>query len=456
MADVNNEVKIKVTLDSQEAEAKLAELYQKAQNLVNNATANQSGGGQGGGGGGIPPSGNGGGGDSPSEEQRQQRRQRRNAEEFNRVLNRNAQLFGALVSSSFVNKLGSDLAGIYFSGQRHAGVSNFAVDKAESGFNSALGYGSAGLALGGMIAGPIGAAVGGAVGAVVGKFMSDAKVEEKARLQAEQVSSDLRKAGYRGELGLLRGTREDMFSAKQSTILDFDDKIKSLEEDIQKMDDSAQHSGKMMEMYAGGEKEKAIDLYGTDDQRKWKRERKAELDELAKKVEEKRNEAYSSSTMYAFGGPGMGVLMREAAVQPFLESYQKALAAYNRDFVDRDTKSEGYFKLAIGNSDAIASKFSKSKELMDMFRVKGMVNAIKPLEGTEFGDAYSRMGVSMGGTIDMQRANDPIIENLVSMQSGITRIVDMIDGYLNSKDFSKESEIAVREAMRTWSSTYVD
>lgn len=454
MADVNNEVKIKVTLDSQEAEAKLAELYQKAQNLVNNATANPSGGGVGGG---VPPSGNGGGGDSPSEEQREQRRQMRNAEVFNRALNRNAQLFGALVSSSFVNKLGSDLAGLYFSGQRHVGVSNFAVDKAESGFNSALGYGSAGLALGGMIAGPIGAAVGGAVGAVVGKFMSDAKVEEKSRLQAEQVASDLRKAGYSGNLGLLRGTREDMFAAKQSTILDFDDQIKSLEEDIQKEEERAQLSGKMMEMYANGEKEKAIDLYGDDAQKRRKSERKAELDALAKKADETFTEVYSvpdfSATVYGSMGSSYA---RERIVRPYLQQYQKALAEYNRDFVDRDTTSEGYYNLSIGNSDAVQNKFKKSKELMDMFRAKGMMNAVKPLDGTEFGDVYSRMGVSMGGTIDMQRANDPIIENLSNMQSGITKIVDMIDGYLNSKDFSKESELAVREAMRAWSSRYVD
>ena len=412
MADVNNEVKIKVTLDSQEAEAKLAELYQKAQNLVNNATANQSGGG-GGGGGGVPPSGNGGGGDSPSDEQREQRRQRNNARVFNNEVNRNARLFGKLAGSALVGMIVSDITGLYYSSQRHAGQNNFNIDKAEAGTQSALRYGGAGMALGAMIAGPVGAAVVGGLSAALGKYFSDRKFAEKARLAGEEKKNENKIEEAKAVDDFVSQKENQSFELALSYNLDRSAKIREL---LKRSDESLRNLRRHQRMsvaYAEGRQDEWVDQEGSIYQRA---ELKADREKRDKSIREAmdRFTKWSANTYSVVGGM--------AEVSAFQFSVRSINDEYNRKW---------HSPAEPKNAEKVAADQLTREYLQDMMRAlslaydEAFLNPhlhAQPHDYGAFGDAYSRMGVNIGGVIDVGRLNSPIVDNLAKVQQVLVDI----------------------------------
>lgn len=404
MADVNNEVKIKVTLDSQEAEAKLAELYQKAQNLVNNATANQSGEG---GGGGVPPSGNGGGGDSPSDEQREQRRQRNNAKHFNDEVNRNARLFGKLAGSALVGMIVSDITGLYYSSQRHAGQNNFNIDKAEAGTQSALKYGGAGMALGAMIAGPVGAAVVGGLSAVLGKYFSDRKFDEKARLLGEAQANANKIEESSTVFGFVSQTEKQAFDLSQSYNLDRGSKIREL---IKRHDEALRDVRRYQRMttaFAEGRQEAWVEKEGSRDQRAALKADREKRDSDLRTIAER--EAVQLRNTYS-GEDAMGEM--------FSSAFQRSdvIDEYNRKWRSpMDPDNAERVMGAQRQKDAI----DITTEALSLALKEAVLNPnlqAQPHDYGAYGDAYSRMGVNIGGVIDVGRLNSPIIDNLEKIQ----------------------------------------
>lgn len=437
MADVNNEVKIKVTLDSQEAEAKLAELYQKAQNLVNNATANPSGGG-GGGGGGVPPSGNGGGGDSPSDEQREQRRQRNNARHFNDEVNRNARLFGKLAGSALVGMIASDITGLYYSSQRHAGQNNFNIDKAESGTQSALKYGGAGMAFGAMIAGPVGAAVVGGLSAALGKYFSDRKFSEKARLagESQENANKIEEANTVNRFVIQK--ENQAWELALSYNIDRGAKIR---ENLKRYDEEMRNVRRYQRMsvaYAEGRQEEWVEKEGSIDQR-------AEL----KADREKRDRAQRSAINTFQTNSQYGISQSGAFANMYVASSAigDAEDEFNRKWrspTDRDSVAKAVIEQKRQNAIEITT--ASLSYALDEAYLNPHLNA-QPHDYGAFGDAYSRMGVNIGGVIDVGRLNSPIVDNLAKVQQVLADIHSELKELRNkgaSKSFDDLDEIRAK------------
>lgn len=361
-----NQVSIKVLLDSEEAKQRLQELQSKLDSLLNRSSSGNSGSSGSGNGSGSSSDGGSGEANTPSSKKnntptppKPEDTGRSVGRGFVQTLLKAGVITG--IARQFVKAMDLSLLS-----QTHAGESTYDINMRKATLHGGVGGAFGGAALGAAIAGPVGAAVGAALGGVIGTGQARFEQQEKQRLFSEQSLLGIRVGNadaYRSAMNSfsnqafdkqieLTGGREERMSLIQ-------DRFKESIDEIQKYED--------------------------------------EIKELTTKGVKKQRDVYQ----WVQTGSGMWGGMSSKQVKTGTEDYYEIQDA-NSQLVQGAQK----------NLDAARGRavYAMQKGFNEYY----MRNQISPWNPSSFTDSYSSRGIYVGGGagFDVGKANESILNFL--------------------------------------------
>ena len=372
-----NQVSIKVLLDSEEAKQRLQELQNKLDSLLNRSSSGNSG--SSGNGNGSGSSSNGGSGEpnNPSSNKtntppmpKPEDTGRGIGRGFVKTLMKAGVMAG--MARLFVKAMDLSLLS-----QTHAGESTYDINMKKATLHGGVGGSLGGAALGLAIAGPVGAAVGAVLGGVMGSGQARFEQQEKQRLFSEQ-----------SILGVRVGNADAYRSAMTS--------IGNLA------------FNKQVELT--GDRESRIELYKnrfneyTDEIQKYE----DEIKELTTKGVKKQRDVYQ----WVQTGSGMFGGMSSQRVKTGTEDYYEVQDS-NSELVKAAQKNAN-------NARAVAIQ-----AMMGGFNEYYIKNQITPWNPSSFTDSYSSRGIYVGGGagFDVGKANESIVSYLKEISETMKRFV---------------------------------
>lgn len=362
-----NQVSIKVLLDSEEAKQRLQELQSKLDSLLNRSSSGNSGSSGNGNGSGSSSDGGSGEANTPSSKKnntptppKPEDTGRSVGRGFVQTLLKAGVITG--IARQFVKSMDLSLLS-----QTHAGESTYDINMRKATLHGGVGGAFGGAALGAAIAGPVGAAVGAALGGVIGSGQARFEQQEKQRLFSEQLILQERVGNadaFRSAMNSfsnqafdkqieLTGGREERMSLIQ-------DRFKESIDEIQKYED--------------------------------------EITELTTKGVKKQRDVYqwvqSGSAMHG----GM--------------SSSKQIKVGTEDYYEVQDENSQLVQGAKKNLDSARGRavYAMQKGFNEYY----MRNQISPWNPSSFTDSYSSRGIYVGGGagFDVGKANEPILNFL--------------------------------------------
>lgn len=394
MADGNkNEVRIRVVLDSEEAKQRLEELQRQLDSVYGgNGGANGGGRSVGSQGGTLSnaqaqinqqPRGVGSdaanGGDKGRNETEEERGRRfgRGVEER---LNKVADVWQVAITKVF-SKIASDFTELGYIENVHAGMNTYPLQRqraAESGtLQGALWGGSIGM----MMGGPIGAVVGGVGGAAYQSWMNTRTTDEQQRLKSENEILSMSMGLWGRERGVGRSQGSMAFNAMLGMSGDRDVRLDMLEKQIKMV--GAEGDGSVDALRA-----KVANLASGN--LEWQQAQEVLNDKSGKYSWNEKLDAKM----------GWGKFAGMEAPDTESEEFQK-------------TKQE------LSAQEGVLSQLQMQK-----FQEEFLKDKVNPWVGQDFSDSFSRRGLYAGAQVDMEKANQPIVNLL-------TRIIEKLEPIAN-------------------------
>ena len=370
-----NQVSIKVLLDSEEAKQRLQELQNKLDSLLNRSSSGNSGSSSNGNGSGSSSDGGSGESNNPSSNKTNTPPMPK-PEDTGRGIGRgfvqtlmNAGVMAGM-ARLFVKAMDLSLLS-----QTHSGESTYDINMKKATLHGGVGGSLGGAALGLAIAGPIGAVVGAALGGVMGSGQARFEQQEKQRLFSEQQilsvrvgNADSYRSAITGMSNQAFNKRVELTGDRESRIESYKNRFEEYTKEVQKYED--------------------------------------EIKELTTKGVKKQRDVYqwvqTASGMY--GG------MSSRQIKTGTEDYYEIQDA-NSELVRGAQKNAN-------NARGIAIQ-----AIMGGFNEYYMRNQIAPWNPSSFTDSYSSRGIYVGGGagFDVGKANEPILNFLKEIVDTLKR-----------------------------------
>lgn len=359
-----NQVSIKVLLDSEEAKQQLNELQEKLNTLINksseqNKTQNSSNS--------VGSDGNEGGGSQSTKETPTPPKPEESGNKFgNGFLQSILKAgIGMLVARQFLKAYS-----LYSITQTHAGQSTYDINMNKAMVNGGLMGAIGGASAGAMIAGPVGAVFGGLIGGIGAMLMAQKEQQEKQRLFSENTMLGFRVSNADSMRGAMSSMSSQAFQQRINFTTSRDERLgayaERIEDFILALDDS----------------EKKVEEYTTKGVTKTRM-----VDEMV----------FQQSV---WGGQWVKTGAKRA------EQYQE-LQDENSELVKGERKN------------AETARANVIQTLMGQFNEAYLRNQLTPWMGSNFSDSYSSKGISIGGGagFDIGKANDPVLNVLEDIRS---------------------------------------
>lgn len=370
-----NQVSIKVLLDSEEAKQRLQELQNKLDSLLNRSSSGNSGSSSNGNGSGSSSDGGSGESNNPSSNKtntppmpKPEDTGRGIGRGFVQTLMKAGVMAG--MARLFVKAMDLSLLS-----QTHSGESTYDINMKKATLHGGVGGSLGGAALGLAIAGPIGAVVGAALGGVMGSGQARFEQQEKQRLFSEQQilsvrvgNADSYRSAITGMSNQAFNKRVELTGDRESRIESYKNRFEEYTKEVQKYED--------------------------------------EIKELTTKGVKKQRDVYqwvqTASGMY--GG------MSSRQIKTGTEDYYEIQDA-NSELVRGAQKNAN-------NARGIAIQ-----AIMGGFNEYYMRNQIAPWNPSSFTDSYSSRGIYVGGGagFDVGKANEPILNFLKEIVDTLKR-----------------------------------
>ena len=370
-----NQVSIKVLLDSEEAKQRLQELQNKLDSLLNRSSSGNSGSSSNGNGSGSSSDGGSGESNNPYSNKtntppmpKPEDTGRGIGRGFVQTLMKAGVMAG--MARLFVKAMDLSLLS-----QTHSGESTYDINMKKATLHGGVGGSLGGAALGLAIAGPIGAVVGAALGGVMGSGQARFEQQEKQRLFSEQQilsvrvgNADSYRSAITGMSNQAFNKRVELTGDRESRIESYKNRFEEYTKEVQKYED--------------------------------------EIKELTTKGVKKQRDVYqwvqTASGMY--GG------MSSRQIKTGTEDYYEIQDA-NSELVRGAQKNAN-------NARGIAIQ-----AIMGGFNEYYMRNQIAPWNPSSFTDSYSSRGIYVGGGagFDVGKANEPILNFLKEIVDTLKR-----------------------------------
>ena len=370
-----NQVSIKVLLDSEEAKQRLQELQNKLDSLLNRSSSGNSGSSSNGNGSGSSSDGGSGESNNPYSNKtntppmpKPEDTGRGIGRGFVQTLMKAGVMAG--MARLFVKSMDLSLLS-----QTHSGESTYDINMKKATLHGGVGGSLGGAALGLAIAGPIGAVVGAALGGVMGSGQARFEQQEKQRLFSEQQilsvrvgNADSYRSAITGMSNQAFNKRVELTGDRESRIESYKNRFEEYTKEVQKYED--------------------------------------EIKELTTKGVKKQRDVYqwvqTASGMY--GG------MSSRQIKTGTEDYYEIQDA-NSELVRGAQKNAN-------NARGIAIQ-----AIMGGFNEYYMRNQIAPWNPSSFTDSYSSRGIYVGGGagFDVGKANEPILNFLKEIVDTLKR-----------------------------------
>lgn len=370
-----NQVSIKVLLDSEEAKQRLQELQNKLDSLLNRSSSGNSGSSSNGNGSGSSSDGGSGESNNPSSNKtntppmpKPEDTGRGIGRGFVQTLMKAGVMAG--MARLFIKAMDLSLLS-----QTHSGESTYDINMKKATLHGGVGGSLGGAALGLAIAGPIGAVVGAALGGVMGSGQARFEQQEKQRLFSEQQilsvrvgNADSYRSAITGMSNQAFNKRVELTGDRESRIESYKNRFEEYTKEVQKYED--------------------------------------EIKELTTKGVKKQRDVYqwvqTASGMY--GG------MSSRQIKTGTEDYYEIQDA-NSELVRGAQKNAN-------NARGIAIQ-----AIMGGFNEYYMRNQIAPWNPSSFTDSYSSRGIYVGGGagFDVGKANEPILNFLKEIVDTLKR-----------------------------------
>lgn len=358
-----NQVSIKVLLDSEEAKQQLNELQEKLNTLINksseqNKTQNSSNS--------VGSDGNEGGGSQSTKETPTPPKPEESGNKFgNGFLQSILKAgIGMLVARQFLKAYS-----LYSMTQMHAGQSTYDINLRKAMVNGGLMGAVGGASTGAMIAGPVGAVFGGLIGGIGAMLMAQKEQQEKQRLFSENTMLGFRVSNADSMRGAMSSMSSQAFQQRINFTSSRDERLEAYSERIEDFIIALDDSEKKVEEYTtkGITKKEMVDAY-----------------------------VYKPSI---WGGEYEKVGKKEIEYQEIQDE--------NSELVKGERKN------------AETARANVIQTLIGQFNEAYLRNQLTPWMGSNFSDSYSSKGISIGGGagFDIGKANDPVLNVLEDIRS---------------------------------------
>lgn len=370
-----NQVSIKVLLDSEEAKQRLQELQNKLDSLLNRSSSGNSGSSSNGNGSGSSSDGGSGESNNPSSNKtntppmpKPEDTGRGIGRGFVQTLMKAGVMAG--MARLFVKAMDLSLLS-----QTHSGESTYDINMKKATLHGGVGGSLGGAALGLAIAGPVGAAVGAVLGGVMGSGQARFEQQEKQRLFSEQQILSVRVGNADSYRSAITGMSNQAFNRRVELTGDREYRIESYKNRFE-------------------EYTKEVQKY------------EDEIKELTTKGVKKQRDVYqwvqTASGMYG----GMSSRQMKTGTEDYYE-----IQDANSELVRGAQKNAN-------NARGIAIQ-----AIMGGFNEYYMRNQIAPWNPSSFTDSYSSRGIYVGGGagFDVGKANEPILNFLKEIVDTLKR-----------------------------------
>lgn len=360
-----NQVSIKVLLDSEEAKQRLQELQNKLDSLLNRSSS-VNGGSSGNVNGSDSSSGGGDGKSNTSSSNKNNTPPIPKPEDTGRGIGRGfVQALTRAGVMAGIARLFLKAMDVYLLTQTHAGESTYDINMTKATVHGGINGAASGAALGTAIAGPFGRSLGMVVGTFLGSYLARKEHQEKQRLFSEQ---------------LILGERVGNADAYRSAMNSF----------------SNQAFGKQLELTGGREERMSLIQNRFKESLDELQKYEDEIKEMTTKGIKKQRDVYKWVNTGFIGG---------AVLQQKIK-----------------TGTEDYYEIQDANSELVrgaqknaSAARGRAIDAMNRgFEEYYMRNQIKPWDPSSFTDSYSSRGIYVGGGagFDVGKANEPIVTYL--------------------------------------------